>query len=108
MGDILFKLDQIFENLPEDQEQANYNKLETCHSYRNEITTLFNATKIFDIFSLMTSPEQAFHRADLYSKELQKQYVGKKIKQATTLIEAKNLRQQLHELIKQIDLRLLS
>ena len=108
LGDILFKLDQIFENLPEDQEQAIYYILGACHSYSNEITTLFNATKIFDIFSLMTSPEQAFHRADLYSKELQKQYVGKKIKQATTLIEAKNLRQQLHELIKQIDLRLLS
>lgn len=105
LGDILFKLDQIFESLPEDQEQAIYYVLGACNLYSNEIAALLSTT---DIFSMLTSPEKAFNHAKEYSLGLQNKYLRLKLKSPSSLAEAQNLRQQLNELTKQISLRLLS
>ncbi|WP_436899040.1 DNA primase [Acinetobacter gyllenbergii] len=105
LGSILFKLDQIFENLPEDQEQAIYYTLGACNSYANDIATILSVT---DIFSMLTSPEKAFNHAKEYSLGLQEKYLRLKLKSPASLVESHNLRQQLNELTKQISLRLLS
>lgn len=105
LGSILFKLDQIFESLPEDQEQAVYYALGACNSYANDIATILSIT---DIFSMLTSPEKAFNHAKEYSLGLQNKFLKHKIKSAKTLQEATNLRQKYNELTKQISLRLLS
>ncbi|MFW6498775.1 DNA primase [Acinetobacter baumannii] len=105
LGDILFRLDQISENIPEDQEQAIYYVLGACSSYVNEISQVLDNT---NIFSMLTSPEKAFNHANEYSLGLQDKYLKQKMRKAKTLQEASNLRQQHNEVTKKISLRLLS
>lgn len=105
LGDILFRIDRIFENLPEDHEQAIYYVLGACNQYCKEIDRCLNS---IDVFSMLTSPEKAFNHAKEYSLGLQDTYLRRKLKKANTLQEITNLRQQLNELTKQISLRLIS
>ncbi|MDC4437610.1 DNA primase [Acinetobacter baumannii] len=105
LGDILFLLDQVSENIPEDQEQAIYYVLGACSSYVNEISKVLDNT---NIFSMLTSPEKAFNHANEYSLGLQDKYLKQKMRKAKTLQEASNLRQQHNEVTKKISLRLLS
>ncbi|MDQ9704583.1 hypothetical protein RFY99_01275, partial [Acinetobacter baumannii] len=57
---------------------------------------------------LMHAPEAADKLAKEYALGLQEKYLRIKLKTPISLIESRNLRQQLNELTKQISLRLLS
>lgn len=61
-----------------------------------------------NIQSLIQAPEIADKLAKEYALGLQEKYLRIKLKSPISLIESRNLRQQLNELTKQISLRLLS
>ena len=58
------------------------------------------------IETLIDAPEIADNLASEYSLALQEKYLRLKIKASTTLIEKRNLRQQLNNLTKRIGLKL--
>ena len=55
---------------------------------------------------MLSSPERTHNHAQEFSQGLQDKYLKLKIKNAKSLIEARNLRQQLNTLTKQIGLKL--
>lgn len=98
-------LDQIFESLPDDQEQAIYYVLGACHSFSTEISDILKRT---DVSAMLQTPEITSNHATEYSLGLQNKYLRNKMKKPTSLKELVNLRQQLNELSKKISLRLVS
>lgn len=95
--------DQIFDQIPDDQDQAIYYILGACSEHRHEFSEILTRVNIED---MLKTPERAFNHATEYSLALQHKYVKNKIKSAKNLIESRNLRQQLNELTKLISLRL--
>ncbi len=105
LAKILSVLDRVFEELPDDQELATYYILGACNLYRHEIADILERT---NLQNLMHAPETADKLAKEYALGLQEKYLRMKLKTPISLIESRNLRQQLNELTKQISLRLLS
>ncbi|MBP7217838.1 MAG: DNA primase [Acinetobacter sp.] len=105
LGQILNTLNLVFEELPDDPELATYYVLGACSQYQHELADIMQRT---NIQSLIQSPESADKLAKECSLELQEKYLRLKLKAPISLLESRNLRQQLNELTKQISLRLLS
>ncbi|MGZ7882368.1 DNA primase [uncultured Acinetobacter sp.] len=105
LAKILSVLDRVFEELPDDQELATYYILGASNLYRHEIADILERT---NLQNLMHAPETADKLAKEYALGLQEKYLRMKLKTPISLIESRNLRQQLNELTKQISLRLLS
>ncbi|MCU4351181.1 DNA primase [Acinetobacter ursingii] len=105
LGKTLAIFDRIFDELPDDQELATYYVLGACSAYCHEIADIMQRT---NIESLTQAPEIADKLAKEYSLGLQEKYLRQKLKAPISLLESRNLRQQLNELTKQIGLRLLS
>ncbi|MDB9695494.1 DNA primase, partial [Acinetobacter nosocomialis] len=74
-------------------------------SYCHEIADIMQRT---NIQALTQAPEVADKLAKEYALGLQERYLRQKLKSKISLVESRNLRQQLNELTKQISLRLLS
>ncbi|MEB3753364.1 DNA primase [Acinetobacter sp. MD2(2019)] len=102
---VLQTLDQIFEQLPEDQERAIYYALGACYNFRDALTDILQRT---NVLHLIETPEQAFNFATDNALSLQEKYLKLKIKNPQSLQESMNLRKQLNELTKKISLRLVS
>ena len=100
---LLQVLNQQFDNLPEDQEQSIYYLLGCCSSFHKEITKILSQ---LDITEMLSTPERTFNHASEYSLSLQEKNLKTKIKSASSLSEARNLRQQYNEIIKRIGLKL--
>ncbi len=105
LAKVLAILNRIFDDLPDDQELATYYVLGACSSYCHEIADIMQRT---NIQALTQAPEVADKLAKEYSLSLQERYLRQKLKSPISLIESRNLRQQLNELTKQISLKLLS
>lgn len=105
LGQILAIIDRVFDELPDDQELATYYILGACNQFSHEIADIIERT---DIQTLMNAPETADKHAKEYALGLKEKYLRQKLKAPISLIESRNLRQQLNELSKQINLRLLS
>ncbi|MDA3483667.1 DNA primase [Acinetobacter baumannii] len=105
LAKILAILNRIFDELPDDQELATYYVLGACSSYCHEIADIMQRT---NIQALTQAPEIADKLAKEYALGLQERYLRQKLKSKISLVESRNLRQQLNELTKQISLRLLS
>lgn len=105
LAKILATLNRIFDELPDDQELATYYVLGACSSYCHEIADIMQRT---NIQALTQAPEVADKLAQEYALGLKERYLRQKLKSPISLIESRNLRQQLNELTKQISLRLLS
>ena len=105
LAKVLVILNMIFDDLPDDQELATYYVLGACSHYHHELADIIQRT---DIQSLTQAPEIADKLAKEYALGLQEKYLRLKLKSRISLIESRNLRQQLNELTKQISLRLLS
>ena len=105
LAKILAVLNIVFDDLPDDQELATYYVLGACSNFSHEIADIMQRT---NIQSLTQAPEIADKLAKEYALGLQEKYLRLKLKSPITLIESRNLRQQLNELTKQISLRLLS
>ncbi|OTL35709.1 DNA primase [Acinetobacter baumannii] len=105
LAKILAILNRIFDELPDDQELATYYVLGACSSYCHEIADIMQRT---NIQALTQAPEVADKLAKEYALGLQERYLRQKLKTKISLVESRNLRQQLNELTKQISLRLLS
>lgn len=105
LAKVLAVLNRVFEELPDDQELATYYALGACSSYCHEIADIMQRT---NIQALTQAPEVADKLAKEYALGLQEKYLRQKLKSPISLIESRNLRQQLNELTKQISLRLLS
>ena len=103
LAGLLNHLDLIFDNLPEDQEQALYYVLGACSSFALELT---NILPFVDLTEMFDSPERSYNHAREYSQALQAKYLHIKMKNASTLKELHNLRKQQNELTKQISLKL--
>ncbi|EOC5531793.1 DNA primase [Acinetobacter baumannii] len=105
LAKIIAILNRIFDELPDDQELATYYVLGACSSYCHEIADIMQRT---NIQALTQAPEVADKLAKEYALGLQERYLRQKLKTKISLVESRNLRQQLNELTKQISLRLLS
>ncbi|EKP65794.1 DNA primase [Acinetobacter baumannii] len=105
LAKILAILNRIFDELPDDQELATYYVLGACSTYCHEIADIMQRT---NIQALTQAPEVADKLAKEYALGLQERYLRQKLKSKISLVESRNLRQQLNELTKQISLRLLS
>ena len=105
LAKILAVLNIVFEDLPDDPELATYYVLGACSSYRHELADIMQRT---NIQSLTQAPEIADKLAKEYALGLQEKYLRQKLKSPISLIETRNLRQQLNELTKLISLKLLS
>ncbi|ENX38508.1 DNA primase [Acinetobacter courvalinii] len=105
LAKILAVLNIVFDELPDDQELATYYVLGACSNYSHELADIMQRT---NIQSLTQAPEIADKLAKEYALGLQEKYLRLKLKSPISLIESRNLRQQLNELTKQISLRLLS
>lgn len=105
LAQILAIIDRVFDELPDDQELATYYVLGACNQFSHEIADIIERT---DIQTLMNAPETADKHAKEYALGLKEKYLRQKLKAPISLIESRNLRQQLNELSKQINLRLLS
>ncbi|MDC5680136.1 DNA primase [Acinetobacter baumannii] len=105
LAKILAILNRIFDELPDDQELVTYYVLGACSSYCHEIADIMQRT---NIQALTQAPEVADKLAKEYALGLQERYLRQKLKSKISLVESRNLRQQLNELTKQISLRLLS
>ncbi|NUF14432.1 DNA primase [Acinetobacter lactucae] len=105
LAKVLAILNRIFDDLPDDQELATYYVLGACSAYCHEIADIMQRT---NIQALTQAPEVADKLAKEYSLSLQERYLRQKLKSPISLIESRNLRQQLNELTKQISLKLLS
>ena len=105
LAKILAVLNIVFEDLPDDPELATYYVLGACSSYRHELADIMQRT---NIQSLTQAPEIADKLAKEYALGLQEKYLRQKLKSPISLIESRNLRQQLNELTKLISLKLLS
>ena len=103
LSHILAIFDTIFDHLPNDQELATYYILGACSAYQHELAAIIQRT---NIETLIDAPEIADNLASEYSLALQEKYLRLKIKASTTLIEKRNLRQQLNNLTKRIGLKL--
>jgi len=101
----LTALNIVFDDLPDDQELATYYVLGACSRYSHEIADIMQRT---NIQSLTQAPEIADKLAKDFSLNLQEKYLKLKLRSPISLIESRNLRQQLNELTKQISLKLLS
>lgn len=105
LAKVLAVLNIIFDDLPDDQELATYYVLGACSRYSHEIADVMQRT---NIESLTQAPEIADKLAKDFSLNLQEKYLKLKLRSPISLIESRNLRQQLNELTKQISLKLLS
>ncbi|MFW1772150.1 DNA primase [Acinetobacter seifertii] len=105
LAKILAILNRIFDELPDDQELATYYVLGACSTYCHEVADIMQRT---NIQALTQAPEVADKLAKEYALGLQERYLRQKLKSKISLVESRNLRQQLNELTKQISLRLLS
>ena len=105
LAKILAVLNIVFEDLPDDPELATYYVLGACSSYRHELADIMQRT---NIQSLTQAPEIADKLAKEYALGLQEKYLRQKLKSPISLIESRNLRQQLNELTKLISLKVLS
>lgn len=105
LAEVLNRLDRVFDELPDDQELATYYVLGACSSYAHEIADIIQRT---NIEALTQAPEMADKLASEYALALQEKYLRLKLKAPASLLESKNLRQQLNELSKKISLRLVS
>ncbi|APR71029.1 toprim domain-containing protein [Acinetobacter haemolyticus] len=105
LAKILAVLNIVFDDLPDDQELATYYVLGACSHYSHELADIMQRT---NIESLTEAPEVADKLARDFSLNLQEKYLRLKLKSPISLIESRNLRQQLNELTKQISLKLLS
>ena len=105
LAKILAVLNIVFEDLPDDPELATYYVLGACSSYSHELADIMQRT---NIQSLTQAPEIADKLAKEYALGLQEKYLRQKLKSPISLIESRNLRQQLNELTKLISLKLLS
>lgn len=103
LAQILATLDTIFDHLPDDQELATYYILGACSRYHLELAEIMQRT---NIQTLTHAPEMADKLASEYSLALQEKYLKDKLKAPQSLIESRNLRQQLNELTKKIGLKL--
>lgn len=83
---------------------TTYYVLGACSSYCHEIADIMQRT---NIQALTQAPEVADKLAKEYALETER-YLRQKLKSKISLVESRNLRQQLNELTKQISLRLLS
>ena len=103
LENLLNTLDGLFDNLPDDQELAMYYLLGANAEYQLELSKILRQT---DLSEMLSSPERTHNHAQEFSQGLQDKYLKLKIKNAKSLIEARNLRQQLNTLTKQIGLKL--
>ncbi|TCM69821.1 DNA primase [Acinetobacter calcoaceticus] len=101
---ILVKFNQVFDELPDDQELATYYILGACSAFHYEIIEIMQRT---NIQALTQAPEMADKLAAEYSLSLQERYLRQKLKSPISLSESRNLRQQLNELTKRIGLKLI-
>ncbi len=104
LAQVLNTFDKVFDDLPDDQELATYYILGACSSFHQELSDILQRT---NIQALTQAPEMADKLASEYSLSLQEKYLKQKLKAPLSLIESRNLRQQLNELTKKISLRLL-
>ncbi|AXY61688.1 DNA primase [Acinetobacter sp. WCHAc010052] len=105
LAEVLRLMNIVFEELPDDQELATYYVLGACSRYAQEIADIIQRT---NIEALTQAPEMADKLATEYALALQEKYLRNKMKSPGSLIESRNLRQQLNELTKKISLRLVS
>ncbi|WP_326518793.1 DNA primase [Acinetobacter sp. CAAS 2-6] len=105
LAHVLSILDGIFDHLPENQELATYYVLGACSGYSQHIADIIECT---NIEALTQAPEMADKLAADYAMGLQEKYLRQKLKAPLSLVESRNLRQQLNELSKKISLRLVS
>lgn len=104
LAQVLNTFDKVFDELPDDQDLATYYMLGACCLYQQELADIMRRT---NIQVLTQAPEMADKLASEYSLALQEKYLKQKLKEPLSLIESRNLRQQLNELTKKISLRLL-
>ena len=105
LAQILAVFDRIFDDLPDDQDLATYYILGACSAFHLELSEIMQRT---NIQALTEAPEMADKLASEYSLGLQEKYLKQKLKSPTSLTESRNLRKQLNELTKQIELKLLN
>ena len=104
LAQVLTTIDRVFEQLPDDQEQASYFILGACSAYHYELNEILQRTHIH---MLIQAPEMADQQAKEYALALQEKYLKLKLKSPSSLRESRHLRQQLNELTKQISLKLI-
>ena len=104
LAQVLNTFDKVFDELPDDQELATYYMLGACSRFHQELSDIMQRT---NIQALTQAPEMADKLASEYALALQEKYLKQKLKAPLSLIESRNLRQQLNELTKKIGLRLL-
>jgi len=104
LAQVLTTIDRVFDQLPDDQEQASYFILGACSAYHYELNEILQRTHIH---MLIQAPEMADQQAKEYALALQEKYLRLKLKSPSSLRESRHLRQQLNELTKQISLKLL-
>ncbi|OTG66724.1 DNA primase [Acinetobacter silvestris] len=104
LAQVLATFDKIFDELPDNQELATYYILGACSAYHLELAEIMQRT---NIQTLTHAPEMADKLASEYSLALQEKYLKDKLKAPQSLIESRNLRQQLNELTKKISLKLI-
>ncbi|MEB3767626.1 DNA primase [Acinetobacter sp. MD2] len=105
LAEVLTTLDQIFEQLPEDQERAIYYALGACYNFRDTLADILQRTEILYTFE---TPEKTFSAAKEHALSLEEKHLKLKMKNPQSLQESVNLRMQLNELTKKISLKLVS
>lgn len=103
---ILNIFNQIFDNLPDDPEQAKYYILGACSQYHYELKQILQKSNVSDY---TTSPEKVDKLAEDFSIKLQYDFLQLKMrsKKFTSIAEMKNLKHQIYEIAKKRSLTLL-
>ncbi|OTG87717.1 DNA primase [Acinetobacter sp. ANC 4558] len=107
---LLFKIlntfNHIFENLPDDPEQAKYYVLGACASYHYDLHRILLQSNVSDY---TTSPEKVEKLAQDFSIKLQYDFLTLKMrsKKFTSIAEMTNLKHQLYEMDKKRSLTLI-
>jgi DNA primase len=103
---VLNVFNSIFDELPDEPEQAKYYVVGACANYHFELQRILPQANVSDY---TTSPEQADKLAGDFSIKLQHQYLQQKLrsKKFTSIEEMKNLKHQIYEIDKKRSLTLI-
>lgn len=103
---VLNILNIIFDDLPDDPEQAKYFVLGACANLHFDLQRILSHANISDY---TTSPEQAEKLAADFSIKLQYQYLQQKLrsKKFSSIAEMQNLKHQIYEIDKKRSLTLI-
>ncbi|AOA57779.1 DNA primase [Acinetobacter larvae] len=104
LAQLLAVIDVVADHLPEDPELACYYILGAASPYQAQLVDIMQRS---NMTALLQSPESIDKLALDYSRALQEKYIRLKLKKPSSLLESRNLRQQLNEISKQIGLKLL-